>query len=281
METVGHPPSAKSLLDEIEPIVMTAVFDKPSQRLLVIVGGKSLARDMKTHTPLNLVGGQVDQIAGCTRTAEYKPEPLQDDAFPVLIDTRPTDQEHEDQPKEKDEHHENNVPETSLDDEQETPIQLPPPRAILVLPKRLPNGNWACSHTCNAKGKTCKHGCCRDGVKHKPKVPKIDIQLLPLAGDSLAVPPSAKTKDAAPLQMEETCSRNLTKSAPRKYALPELTLHVDGPDSDDWDALPPLVPGLVAKRSTTESMDGCSDEGGFVRFREYSERLTPMDMRRS
>ncbi|KAJ9105338.1 hypothetical protein QFC21_001707 [Naganishia friedmannii] len=38
----------------------------------------------------------------------------------------------------------------------------------IVEPARLPNGNWPCSHACSQKNK-CKHLCCKEGSKTKPK----------------------------------------------------------------------------------------------------------------
>ncbi|KAK5723529.1 ATP-dependent DNA helicase MER3 [Elasticomyces elasticus] len=38
-------------------------------------------------------------------------------------------------------------------------------------PRQLPNGNWACNHSCKDKSK-CKHMCCHDGLEKKPKPPK-------------------------------------------------------------------------------------------------------------
>lgn len=38
-------------------------------------------------------------------------------------------------------------------------------------PKRLPNGNWECSHPCTDK-KRCKHLCCKIGMENKPRPKK-------------------------------------------------------------------------------------------------------------
>lgn len=36
-------------------------------------------------------------------------------------------------------------------------------------PQKLANGKWTCQHTCRDEGKECKHKCCIQGVKKKPK----------------------------------------------------------------------------------------------------------------
>ena len=38
------------------------------------------------------------------------------------------------------------------------------------VPEQLPNGRWACKHSCKDKT-TCKHFCCREGLDKKPKPP--------------------------------------------------------------------------------------------------------------
>ncbi|GAB1738685.1 hypothetical protein NU219Hw_g3482t1 [Hortaea werneckii] len=38
-------------------------------------------------------------------------------------------------------------------------------------PRQLPNGRWACNHTCKNKV-NCKHLCCKEGLEHPPHPPK-------------------------------------------------------------------------------------------------------------
>jgi len=203
----------------------------------------------------------VDQIAGCTQTVEYKPTQLHPDAFPVLIDTRPTHEE--ETVGQADEGEQPNKDVMPLDENHEaTHTQLPPPRPSIVLPRRLPNGNWACSHTCGAKGKACKHVCCRDGVKNKPKLPRIDIDQTPQTSTLPGTAKSAREENIVTPSSEETNAQIAVKATPRKYAMPEFILHVDSPPSDDLDDLPPLVPEVVAERTGDICMDGDIHDDG-------------------
>lgn len=143
--------SAKTLRPEDLTMTLPARFQYSNQRFQVIVG--------------------LDQVSGCATQVECKPivpdgvlqspvtngsakledegdklwRPLAPVYDPVVTTSR--------QDKDRDE----------LMDE--APKEEDVPMEDVA---RLPNGNWPCSHSCANKS-ACKHACCKEGTKKKPK----------------------------------------------------------------------------------------------------------------
>ncbi|KAK0196704.1 hypothetical protein F5146DRAFT_1153057 [Armillaria mellea] len=63
-------------------------------------------------------------------------------------------------------------------------------------PKKLPNGNYLCNHSCKDRNK-CRHLCCKEGTLHPPK------KSVP-AATTAAKPPISTTKPQAPKSSQTT-----------------------------------------------------------------------------
>lgn len=122
------------------------------------------ARVQYSNQKFQVVVG-LDQVSGCSTQADFKPEvpdgilesPVtnggakieeEDDVKPAQTDIRPLPPP----PQQDDERDE--LASSGAEDEAKI--------------SRLPNGNWPCSHSCTDK-QACKHKCCKEGTKKKPK----------------------------------------------------------------------------------------------------------------
>lgn len=122
------------------------------------------ARIQYTNQKFQVIVG-LDQASGCSAQAEFKPDvpdgilesPVtngvekfedQEDVKPPKTATRPL------------------PPPPRQDDEKDELLSSGAEEDVKVV--RLSNGNWPCSHSCIDK-RACKHKCCKEGTKKKPK----------------------------------------------------------------------------------------------------------------
>jgi ATP-dependent DNA helicase HFM1/MER3 len=122
------------------------------------------ARIQYSNQKFQVVVG-LDQVSGCSTQVDFKPEvpdgilesPVtngvakiedQEDVKPAPSETRPL------------------PPPPQQDDERDELASSGAEEDAKL--SRLPNGNWPCSHSCADK-RACKHKCCKEGTKKKPK----------------------------------------------------------------------------------------------------------------
>ncbi|KAJ9120862.1 hypothetical protein QFC22_002797 [Naganishia vaughanmartiniae] len=126
-----------------------------------------MARIQYTNQKFQVIVG-LDQVSGCSTQVDCKPnvpdgvlDPAVTNGSEERVETEETlPQEKANAPPKKlkagasFEH-------AKVDDFDELEMDI-------VEPPRLPNGNWPCSHACSQQNK-CKHVCCKEGSKTKPK----------------------------------------------------------------------------------------------------------------
>ena len=160
--------------------------------------------------------------------------------------------------------------------------------AIDFVPKRLPNGNWECKHTCADKT-SCRHPCCQNGSEAKPKPPK--PKKTKQADDSAADTSNSKdtssksTKTKKPLvvvhtdpfsaskKSSSTSTKQSKQSKPPPAKRPRSNDTDFGGDDIDFDDIIADVPALTLDRfsglSTFRPINGvegsvAKSEGLFV-----------------
>ena len=136
-------------------------------------------------------------------------------------------------------------------------------------PRQLPNGRWACQHTCTDKGKECGHKCCKEGKRTKPTNPANKRQKKDQASDGQrATSKSTKGKknstnqstQEGPLDhMLPRASEGYGKSGTRNALLGERS-ESDG--ARNFSTRKALVPGRTTGpvlRHTSDSQQPVSD----------------------
>lgn len=157
--------SAKTLRPEDLTMILPARIQYSNQRLQVIVG--------------------LDQVSGCATQAEYKPT-VPDGVLQSPVTNGSAKMEDENDKISRPLTPAQDPWENALcKDEEGAQLMEETPREEGAKEKdiaRLPNGNWPCSHSCANKS-ACKHACCKEGTKKKPKA---------LASRGLAKQPSTQ-----------------------------------------------------------------------------------------
>lgn len=93
----------------------------------------------------------------------------------------------------------------------QTKVTATPTTEANLEPRRLDNGNWACSHNCKDK-ENCRHICCREGLVKKPK---------PKANDPPADTPTGakQTKLNVPVSKKTKASATTSSTQPQRSEL--------------------------------------------------------------
>lgn len=138
--------SAKTLREEDLTMTLPARFQYSNQRFQVIVG--------------------LDQVSGCDAQACCKPVVPDGILQPPVTNGAAKLEEEQviaEPPKSP---IRNSLVTGSRQDDDQDELMIEAPKEEDVA--RLPNGNWPCSHSCASKT-NCKHVCCKEGTKKKPK----------------------------------------------------------------------------------------------------------------
>lgn len=109
----------------------------------------------------------LDQVSGCSTQVDYKPDVPEGVLCPPVtngsenVDTKEMLDQGKVELLSKKLKAGASVELANVDDFDELQMNI-------VETSRLPNGNWPCSHACSQQNK-CKHACCKEGSKTKPK----------------------------------------------------------------------------------------------------------------
>ncbi|KAI1794643.1 P-loop containing nucleoside triphosphate hydrolase protein [Ganoderma leucocontextum] len=208
-----------SALKDTKTFEVQTKLTKPSQSIIVYMTSDTYAGITVSHTYRPRVDSSVfpvpdtrpqDSLArdleGLEDVADFWD--MEDDGFDEPKVPHPREAPYEESPKRTDALHVGEM-RTSL---RETNVSKESTSSTAAPSRQLANGNFECNHTCKDKT-TCRHLCCRDGLRKPPPMTKKRLEAI-VAGDVSPQKAVASSSKAATRSINPRDAMNKPKPRP-------------------------------------------------------------------